>query len=98
MTWNLTALLQGLPLADVQRVAATCLAVATNPDPDTSERILPDSGEVERLHQLELNECISDHPEHSTASTDIAEANLSLVEDTTCALASIVESFNEYSQ
>lgn len=42
----------------VERVAATCLAIATDTDPDTSERpwILVDGKGVERLHDFELNE------------------------------------------
>jgi len=48
----------GWPKVPVERVAATCLAVATNPDPKTSECpwIMPDGNDVERVHSLQLNE------------------------------------------
>lgn len=42
----------------VERVAAVCLAIATDTDPDTSERpwVLVDAEGVERLHDFELSE------------------------------------------
>ncbi|KAI0812535.1 NAD(P)-binding protein [Irpex lacteus] len=48
----------GFPMIPVERVAAVCLAIATDTDPDTSERpwVLVDAEGVERLHDFELNE------------------------------------------
>lgn len=60
MTSSLGKLLDGLPRTPIERVAATALAVATNTDPDAIGRpwLLVDGGEVERLHNFELNEGI----------------------------------------
>ncbi|KAI0093236.1 NAD(P)-binding protein [Irpex rosettiformis] len=51
-------LLTGIPLVPVDRVAATILAIATNPVPETSEKpwLLLDGGEVERLDDFDLDE------------------------------------------
>jgi NAD(P)-dependent dehydrogenase (short-subunit alcohol dehydrogenase family) len=51
-------LLAGIPLVPIERVAATCLAVATDTNPETSERpwLLLDGVDVERLHNFDLDE------------------------------------------
>ncbi|KAI0093225.1 NAD(P)-binding protein [Irpex rosettiformis] len=48
----------GFPMIPVERVAAICLAIATDTDLDTSERpwLLVDGEGVERLHDFELSE------------------------------------------
>lgn len=58
MISSLKELVAGWPLTSVPRIAATCLAVATDPDPDADEKpwMLPDGGEVERIDWLALNE------------------------------------------
>lgn len=55
MTTGMTKYLNGLPFAPIKRIAATCLAVATNLDPVTSGRpwAIPSDGYVYRLHDIE---------------------------------------------
>ena len=52
------AILAGLPMTPVPRIAATILCVATDPDPQTSGRpwLLLDHGDVLRLDSAEITE------------------------------------------
>jgi hypothetical protein len=51
-------LLNGFPLIPIERVAATCLAIATDTNPETSESswLLLDGIDVERLRDFSLDE------------------------------------------